>query len=91
MARTRGITIDVPPSQAPFLPPPAPPSVAHYFADRSTVKRDMDAWELAQLLDMWLVANGHAQGLSVRLAVEAWQQLNGDMRRHFRAKHKVSA
>jgi hypothetical protein len=86
MARTRGITFtDVPEPQEPLPPLPAVSVPARYIADRTTVKRDMDAWELAQLLDMWLRANGHAHGLSVRLVTEAYQRLNGDMRRHFSA------
>lgn len=62
--------------------------VAWYEADRASIRRDLDPWELLALIDMWLL-NKNAEQFAVRCSLEAYQRLAGDLRRHFRPRHKT--
>ena len=63
--------------------PPQPPVVG-YRADPETWSRNMEAYELALLLDLALRGKGNlGKGLVVEVSEAEFAALPGDVRRHF--------
>jgi hypothetical protein len=58
-------------------PVPEPAAIVGYKADFSTFSRNMEAYELAKLLEMMLGE------LVIRVTPEVFNTLSGDLRRHF--------
>jgi hypothetical protein len=71
------------PGAEPLAPPMA---VVGYRCAPDTWARDMDAYEVANLIDMMLKHPGDlTDGLTMRITVEEFNRLGGDLRRHFMA------
>lgn len=59
---------------------PAPPPIVAYRADKASWNKNMQAYELAFLLDMVLKDMG---GLSVEVSQEVFNTMKGDFKQHF--------
>lgn len=57
-----------------------------YRADKTTFARNMEAFDLAMLLDLMLSNPGElGDGFAVEITQDQYNQLSGDVRRHFMA------
>jgi hypothetical protein len=60
------------------VPPPVDDKPRQYHCDASTCAREMDAWEMMQLLNLMF------GGLTIDLSEERFNALRPDVKRHFR-------
>jgi hypothetical protein len=64
-------------------PVPDPGKIVGYKADRTTFSKNMEAYDLVQLLELMLGA------LSIRITPEVYATLNGNLRQHFMAVRQM--
>jgi hypothetical protein len=73
-------------------PVPVMPAIVGYRADKASWSKNMEAHELAQLLDLAFRNPGDlGDGFVVNLTPEEYGKLGGDVRRHFMAVRRVAA
>ena len=71
-------------------PVPVAPPVVSYRADRSTWSRNMEAYDLAMLLDYAFSNPGTlGEGLVVEVSEAEFATMKGDLRRHFMPVRRV--
>lgn len=72
-------------------PVPPQPQIVGYRAEPKTWAKNMEAYELARLIDFLLKqpAGMLGAGLVVDVSVEQWAKMDGDLRRHFMAVREV--
>ena len=79
--RLSGSTVLEGPGAEP-VPPPA--KIIGYRASPKSWSRDLDAWELAHLLNMALKQPKHlGDGFIIEVTEDEFARLPGDLRRHF--------
>lgn len=62
------------------------PQIVGYRSSAASWSRDMDAWELAKLLDLAFRNPGDlGAGFAVEVSVEEYGRMEGNLRRHFMA------
>jgi hypothetical protein len=68
-------------------PPPSPQEITAYRATAETWARNMEAWELARLLDVAFrhSADDLADGFVITLSPAEYVRLDANLRRHFMA------
>lgn len=60
-------------------PVPTPPTTVAYRCDQTTIQRNIEAWDLVQIMGMGDIRSG------IEINVEKYNTLIGDIRRHFKA------